>query len=430
MAFEPSKKTSPYSGETFIVTYTEVTHTKPATNFKIKKFDITDDSYSLSIVSTSDFECVVRVTVQPNTSTVEKVCSFYVIASYDGYPDTMYRYQFSVAYDTAKIVVPVWRDVYYTAEKKQSLNYTISVDGEIIYNGKSIAQPNQNGVLFNINRLCSNFLGNSIDSFESGYRTLNDYAKLFTIKEGNTTIAQYHFYNSYAYEDREYKYFLSTPIRRTVNRTNTEIIVDSRQYLMCSLFSEDINIRRINYNLITTKGITTTAIQVGNNAQWLIMDRGIDNNADAVLVNDGDKDAFYYNIQDTCYDYCLYYSNAYGGWDSLLIDANTKKTDKITSKYYTRDYDNTTIKSEKTKFANIINTEYVLHTGWFNDDEQSRLHHLLESTEVYLHNLNTDEIYPVNITNTTCEYKTFTNNGRKKFNNTINVEVAQEKLRR
>jgi hypothetical protein len=113
-----------------------------------------------------------------------------------------------------------------------------------------------------------------------------------------------------------------------------------------------------------------------------------------------------------------------------LIDANAKKTDKITSKYYTRDYDNTTIKSEKTKFTNVINTEYVLHTGWFNDDEQSRLHHLLESTEVYLHNLNTDEIYPVNITNTTCEYKTFTNNGRKKFNNTINVEVAQTKVRK
>ena len=430
MAFEPSRKTSPYTGETFLVTYTEATYTRPATNFKIKKYDITDDSYSLSLVSTSQYECVVRVTVQPNTSTIEKVCSFYVIASYDGYPDTMYRYQFSVAYDTAKIVVPVWRDVYYTAENKQSLNYTISVDGEVIYNGKSIAQPNDTGASFNINRLCSNFLSNSIDGFESGYRTLNDYTKLFTIKEDNNTIAQYRFYNSYAYGDREYKYFLSTPIRRTVNGSETKIIVDPRQYIMCSLFSEDTYPRRMNYNLITTKGVETTAIQVDNNAQWLIMDRGVDNNADAVMVEDGYGGIFYYYFKDTCYDYCLYYCNAYGGWDSLLIDANVKKTDKITSKYYTRDFDNTTTQSEKTKFANVINTEYVLYTGWFNDDEQSRLHHLLESTEVYLHNLNTDEIYPVNITNNSCEFKTFTNNGRKKFNNTINVEVAQTKVRR
>ena len=430
MAFEPSRKTTPYTGETFLVTYTEATYTRPATNFKIKKYDITDESYSISIVSTSEYECVVRVTVQPNTSTVEKVCSFYVIASYDGYPDVMYRYQFSVAYDTAKIVVPVWRDVYYTAENKQSLNYTISVDNEVIYNGKSIAQPNDTGASFNINRLCSNFLSNSIDGFESGYRTINDYAKLFTIKEGNSPIAQYRFYNSYAYGDRDYKYFLSTPIRRAVNGGNVKIIVDPRQYIMCSLFSEDTYPRRMNYNLITTKGIETTAIQVDNNAQWLVMDRGIDNNADAVMVEDGYGGVFYYYFKNTCYDYCLYYSNAYGGWDSLLIDANVKKTDKITSKYYTKDYDNTTIKSEKTKFANVINTEYVLYTGWFNDDEQSRLHHLLESTEVYLHNLNTDEIYPVNITNNSCEFKTFTNNGRKKFNNTINVEVAQTKVRK
>ena len=430
MAFEPSRKVSPYTGETFYVTYTESTFTKPATGFAVKKYDSTDDSYSISVESYTEYECVVKVVVNPNNSTVDRISSFYVIATYKTYPNTMYRYSFSTTYDTAKIVVPIWRDVYYTAENKQVLNYTISVDGEVIYNGKSIAQPNESSVSFNINRLCSNYLSNSIDGFESGYRTLNDYAKLFTINEDNTIIAQYRFYNSYAYEDREFEYFLSSPIRRTVNGSGIKIIVDPRQYIMCSLFSEDIYTIRMKYNLITTKGIETTNIQVDNNAQWLVMDRGIDNNAEAVMVEDGYGSNFYYYIQDTCYDYCLYYSNAYGGWDSLLIDGNVKKSDKISSKYYTQDYKNTTIKSEKTKFTNIITTDYVLHTGWFNDDEQSRLHHLLESTEVYLHDLNTDEIVPVNITNTTCEYKTFTNNGKKKFNNTINVEVAQSKFRK
>jgi hypothetical protein len=63
------------------------------------------------------------------------------------------------------------------------------------------------------------------------------------------------------------------------------------------------------------------------------------------------------------------------------------------------------------------------------DDEASRMHHLLESTEVYLHNLEDDTIIPVNITNNSCEFKTFTNNGKKKFNYEIDVELARTKVR-
>jgi hypothetical protein len=125
----------------------------------------------------------------------------------------------------------------------------------------------------------------------------------------------------------------------------------------------------------------------------------------------------------------LYYVNGYGGWDSLLINGNNKKNDKITSSYYSKQFNNTTIDFGKTKFNNIITTSYTLYTDWFTDEEQSKLWHLLESTNVYLHNLETDRIEPCIITNTNCEYKTFTNNGKKKFYNTINVEIAQERIR-
>ena len=109
---------------------------------------------------------------------------------------------------------------------------------------------------------------------------------------------------------------------------------------------------------------------------------------------------------------------------------STKKKDKIDSQYYTRNADNTKQDFAKTKYNNIITTTYTMYTDWFTDDEQSRLHHLLESNEVYLHNLNTDVVDPVIITNSECEYKTFTNNGRKKWYNTIELEVSQNKTRK
>ena len=43
-----------------------------------------------------------------------------------------------------------------------------------------------------------------------------------------------------------------------------------------------------------------------------------------------------YVIKETCNKYCLYYSNAYGGWDSFLINGNTVKQDKITSSSFVK----------------------------------------------------------------------------------------------
>jgi hypothetical protein len=321
----------------------------------------------------------------------------------------------------------VWKDTYFEYPNVGTLSYTI-YDGETpIYNGKSVSIPNASGVKFNVNRLCSNYLNSKLpEGITEGYFTNPDYCKHFTIKTDNTLIGQYHFYNSYLYEDDKENIILSKHIR-------DKFIIDRRQYFICSLFNRKKSNASFTLRYATATTTTGTIYDgvIDNTAQSIIIERDkYKNDTSIIRVEVTTQGNIIADIEDTCYDYCLYYCNAYGGWDSLLIDGNVKKTDKIDSKYYTRDYDNNTTQSEKTKFANVINTEYILYTGWFTDAEQSRLHHLLESTEVYLHNLNTDEIVPVNITNNTCEYKTFTNNGKKKFSNTINVEVAQTRIRK
>jgi hypothetical protein len=57
-------------------------------------------------------------------------------------------------------------------------------------------------------------------------------------------------------------------------------------------------------------------------------------------------------------------------------------------------------------------------------NDGSKMYHLFESTEVYLHNLNTNEITPVTITDSSCEYKTYANQGNKRFYYIINVEES------
>lgn len=51
-----------------------------------------------------------------------------------------------------------------------------------------------------------------------------------------------------------------------------------------------------------------------------------------ILVYGADGTTRSYKIADG--DYVLYYANAFGGWDSLLCNATSKKTDNIESLNY------------------------------------------------------------------------------------------------
>lgn len=426
MAFNPNRYQLPYSGGTFSTTFTD---TKTTLQWVINN---PPSDISVTITSSSSTSCVLTITAPENKGTVAKSYRISLLQTVQlnaTSPPTVYLYPFVFTVDINynNIFFPVWKDIYFEYPNVGTLSYTI-YDGETpIYNGKSVSIPNASGVKFNVNRLCSNYLNSKLpEGITEGYFTNPDYCKHFTIKTDNTLIGQYHFYNSYLYEDDKENIILSKHIR-------DKFIIDRRQYFISSLFNR--NNSNASFTLRYSTATTTTGTiydgVIDNTAQSIIIERDkYKNDTSIIRVEVRTQGNITADIEDTCYDYCLYYCNAYGGWDSLLIDGNVKKTDKIDSKYYTRDYDNNTTQSEKTKFANVINTEYILYTGWFTDAEQSRLHHLLESTEVYLHNLNTDEIVPVNITNNTCEYKTFTNNGRKKFSNTINVEVAQTRIRK
>lgn len=126
-------------------------------------------------------------------------------------------------------------------------------------------------------------------------------------------------------------------------------------------------------------------------------------------------------------DFVLYYANAFGGWDSLLVKGNTKKTDNIEHLTYrkkSRDLSD----FSKINYQNNITPTWSLNTGITINGK--KMYHLLESTKVYLHNLETNDIIPVVITNAQCEYLDYTNNGRKPYYYNITVEESNLKLRK
>lgn len=309
-----------------------------------------------------------------------------------------------------------------------SVNYEVRYNSKSIYAGKAYVMPNTDYVEIDISKICASYLNSSL---EGKIDNANNYIQLDGVKNFGLYIngeleGAFMFFNSYTYQPTPmYKQLLggdtilmlSDPIRN---------IVDTRQYIMRSFVnvstSSGIGVYAYFYLTNELQPTEVFGSLAGRKGYTTFMKAPANANTFEIFKEKTP-------IEKTCAKYCLYYQNALGGWDSFLINGNDKRTDKITGYNYIKSVNNTTKEFGNKKYMNVIAPSYKLYTDWLNDDEASRMYHLLESTEVYLHNLEDDTIIPVNLTNSNCEFKTFANNGKKKFYYEINAELAQERIR-
>ena len=324
-------------------------------------------------------------------------------------------------------IYPIWANMPIMIETQaNSIKYSVKHNNEVIYAGKAYVTQDNDFVEIDITQVCSSYINSSMEKAFNAPQEFNeqDGVKRFDLYINDEFYRGFYFYNSYSYKPNpEYIYNndrtfikLSDPIRK---------VYDSRQYIIYSFFNVlDYNNYYINFyfhkNQYTHSSLSAT---VKGRTEYTTLAKAPEGYDTVQFFQE------YIPIMNTCCKYCLYYQNALGGWDSFLINGNDKQTDKITSYKYIKGVNNTTKDFGTKKYLNLISQTYKLYTDWLNDDEASRMFNLLESTEVYLHNLEDDSIMPVNITNNTCEYKTFSNNGKKKFYYTIDVELAQYRIR-
>lgn len=319
-------------------------------------------------------------------------------------------------------IKPIWEDTVYSEQLVDSFfEYHIDdTDDTILYAGKAYKYPNEDKGEVYINDITENFLTNHI-SFNLGFGEMTDFCKNFKFVTSSGNTNTYTFYNDWSYENTNamtYKHqILNDPITRKV---------DSRQFFF-------LNVLNLGSSAIVTvqvNGSPEPAIALsGNKATSLVRKYSAPCGSKIEIGTSDNTESLEYTFDSK--DYCLYYVNAFGGWDSLLIDGNTKRTDQIvSSEQYIKKAKANSLEFGKTKYLNTIVPSWTLYTGHMSDEESSKMHHLLESTEVYLHNLIDDTITPVLITDTSCEYKTYSNNGKKLPSYIINVEASQEKYRK
>ena len=334
---------------------------------------------------------------------------------------------------------PIWKDYYVNLGTAESVQFRILVGDDVIYTGKAFKRPGQANNQIRINDICADYLEHVSPALSQTTFTGSNQPLMFDVQVDIgtrwTTVESVSFENDWSYDDQydpaimgmsfpvngkidirqwlvltAYNASTITATIRLANGTSFDAIIPVE---IGDDFNDDFN---MDFSQSVRAAQTGTA--VFNVSKW--------KNVESITV---DNKTF--KVVNTCCKYALYYVNAYGGWDSLLIEGNHSEVDNLTRHMRETEYDNRNVQNRGThNYVNEIVKSLTLHTSWLSDDESSRMHHLLNSTNVYLGDLVTGQMIPVILTDTRTDYKTYKGNGGRLVNYTINVTIAQERIRR
>lgn len=310
---------------------------------------------------------------------------------------------------------PIWKDYIITIADLSSVDFWVELNGNRIYNGRAYRKPNAETIEIKINDICANYFANTLPSnFPNNGAQNENYILEFALKYVDTNTEtiitqQVEFYNDWSFNQNRVLYInslLTAPILRIVPRGAT-VIASA--------------IGNLSINNLTFEG----GISEVTNAMYIA------NEGDSVTISAINSGDITYKVVDNCYRYILYYLNAMGGWDFLLIEGKDKQTDNYTRHTIGQAYNNDNTRNRGTRnYRNDIVRKWELHTLWIDDAGAQNMHHLLGSTDVYLYDMQTEQLHPVTIANTSCEYKTYSNNGNQLIRYDIEATLARNIIRR
>lgn len=341
-------------------------------------------------------------------------------------------------------MVNIWKDKYFSIGTGDTMTYSVRLnDGTTIYTGKAYKKPNETAIKVKINDIVADYLAQNIPSQEHLVTGQTSMLLPVSIYNENGLVATETFRNDWSYTDFDGA-TASDPICTDV---------DNGQPLIISRYSTDDIVCNMTFNDGTTATINIPVFINGTEGDFIS-----EENAEAVGYFNPDflldarqlsacnaclnlenfpnlKEVSFggttYHIVGNCGLYAFYYINAHGGWDTLLLKNDVKVKDTITRYTHKRVYDNSVATDRgKDNYTNGITRNYTCYTDWLSDEQAGRMHHLLESTAVFLYDIQNGEMMPVVITDTECEKKTFKGEGRKPVRYTINAELARDITRR
>lgn len=336
---------------------------------------------------------------------------------------------------------PIWKDYNVTLDSGVDYaDFEIHVGdgaGPLIYSGRAYTRPGESDPVARINDVCAGWLSARLPDLGTRFTPMQ-VSETFTVVVGGSEVDSVTFVNDWSYDPAQAwtsGSVLSDPVTGEL---------DPRQALFFSVLS---GASYVNVTLTFADGSTAViAVQVAMTADF-----NDDFNGDFAQDNDPSRsgtavlDLSQYSglasvsfqgitmkvREQGCARYLVAYVNAFGGWDTLILDGYTTRQDALTRHTVAVDHDNSDPTARGLKdYAIEVAPSWTLRTGILNDEQSLRMRHLLNSTEVYLQDLADGSWRPVVLTDTETPVQTFKGNGRQFCQYTFNAQLAQERFRR
>lgn len=324
--------------------------------------------------------------------------------------------------------VPIWKDEYQALGVMDSRSYVLKLDGNTIYAGTAWKRPGTSQPEVLINDIAAPYLTQNADCLapEDGDAYYPaDIIRTFLLYDADGVTRIGNDFACYLKWEEDNRSVLSTDWAHDyINghiAAGMPIIVTLYNNLALTYDGGSATyIRARRSSQITSSNILAYSAP-GNyafNPAFVTADKWI-------TVN-GHR----FDRVEECHNYALYYVNAYGAWDFLLIEGAVLEGRRYERHELKRVHNNRSFKSRGIwNYANEVRRTWTLHTGWITDEGAARMHHLIGSTLVYLYDIAEQSFRPVVVTDAEVSARKYEMEGSP-LTYTINVEEGREGLRR
>ena len=336
------------------------------------------------------------------------------------------------------MAVPIWKDYFVSLGSVASQYFRVRVNNTTIYQGKAVRAASSGTLYIRINDVCADYMSQVVPELNASSARGGAFPMSFIIQKSSngsswTTVETVAFNDDWSYQDGfdPSSSGMSFPITGRI---------DLRQKLIQTRYSSSGVTATARYGS-TTRSVSLSVIistdfSAFYNAVAAAGAGRLEFSCPTYATYSGKTltsvtlGATTYKVTDKCPEFCLYYKNPFGGYDSLLLEGKCRRNRAGSRDTFVADYDNRKGQRETWTFQNEVTESYTLNTGFLTNEESDRMPYLLDSPDVYLVDLNHATTYiPVTIATDSYQVKKFSR-GDGMVNYTFDVVVSQKEYKR
>lgn len=337
------------------------------------------------------------------------------------------------------MAVAIWKDHFSNLGSVASQYFRIRVNNSTIYQGRAFRAASSGNLYVRINDICADYLSQTPPPVPTSSISGRTFPVSFTVQKSSngsswTTVETVDFNDDWSYDPSfdPSTTGMSFPITGRIDLRQKVIQTRYASGGVTASAKYGSTTRSISLSLQTSTDFTafwnSQARAGAGRIEFPCSTYATYSGKTLTQVTIG---LVTYKVATTCPKYCLYYKNPFGGYDSLLLEGAVTRSHSVARDTFKADYDNSIRGREEWDYMNEVTEILNANTGYLTEDESGRMPYLLDSTDVFLVDLDNSNAYiPATIDTSTYSFQAVNRLGMKMMNHTFDIRISQNTYRR